>query len=51
MPDPDDNLIPPGWRYIVKPPLPEYEYAGNLILQLGRPNGNTQEVVTADVGL
>ena len=39
-----NGIVQPGWKYTVKPPIPRYTYPGNLILQLRRPKGDTQEV-------
>ena len=41
---PQDDLVPPGWKYQVKPPIPGYQYPGNLVLQVRRPNGDTRVV-------
>lgn len=44
---PKDNKIPVGWKYTIRPPLPKYEYTGNLIFQVRRPGNDERDIITS----
>lgn len=42
--EPAPDLKPVGWQYTIKPPIPNFQYPGNLIFQLKRPRGDQRKV-------
>ena len=42
--EPAPNLKPVGWQYTIKPPIPNFQYPGNLIFQLKRRRGDQRKV-------
>ena len=44
---PPRNLQPSGWQYTIKPPVPKYEYPGNLVMQITRARGDNRELAVS----
>lgn len=42
---PFPNCQPNGWKYTIKPPIPEYEYLGNLVFLVRRRKGDNREIL------
>lgn len=34
---PKENKVSAGWKYTIRPPIPHYEYTGNIVFQVRRP--------------
>ena len=41
-----EGVEPKGWKAEIKPPLPNVEHCGNLILQARRPRGDDRQIPT-----
>lgn len=42
---PHPNCEPDGWKYTIKPPIPEYEYPGNLVFLIRRRKDDNREIL------
>lgn len=42
--EPYPNCEPNGWKYTIKPPIPEYEYPGNLVFLIRRRKDDNREI-------
>ncbi|KAL9042205.1 MAG: hypothetical protein Q9180_000765 [Flavoplaca navasiana] len=43
-PDPDATTQPQGWSYHILPAIPNFEYNGNLVFLITRPEGDTRKL-------
>ena len=39
---PQRNVQPSGWHYVIKSPIGNYQYPGNLVMQINRPKGDNR---------
>ena len=46
---PEANVQPSGWRYIIRPPLPAYDYQGNLVFQVKRTFSDKRDVPVSPI--
>ncbi|KAL8729456.1 MAG: hypothetical protein Q9166_004704 [cf. Caloplaca sp. 2 TL-2023] len=44
--DPEAANRPVGWQYRIWPSLPDFEYPGNLVLEVNRPKDDDREIPT-----
>ena len=41
------NAQPSGWQYTIKPPIPRYDYPGNLVMQITRAGDDYRELIVS----
>ena len=41
---PEQGFQPTGWQYVIKPPIGNYEYPGNLVMQITRERGDSRVI-------